>query len=336
MRTCNFLLAVTLLFATAVACGTTATAPTPDTQATVDAAIQATSAAQVALQATVDAAVQATVVAAPTVTSSVEYVTMTEEELAALIDQAVAEAMEATVECSEATGEASSDDTVTQEEADEIETYVLDAEQAVAYAEELIGIYYDLYGELAMETLTTLQAVEQDLVLIAESLAMLNATLQEVDATLAQGLALAEETIAQLENTAQVAEAKAAEAHARAQTWVQELEVEREARVAQALAVVPDSVAGTRPEALRAAFDYVDAVRQALGDNAISQQELTHIAQLGANASAGLEASGGPQLRQFGGSINQITAQLAQGQPSHALDGLGGLEAQLGPRPARP
>lgn len=327
------LLALTLLAAATLACGTTAT---PDTQATIDAAVQATSAAQAAVQATVDAAVQATVVAVPTPAPSVDYVTLTEEELAALIDQAVLEAMEATEECSAATGEAASDDAVTQEEADELIVYAADAEQAVAYAEGLIGIYYDLYGELALETLATLQAVEQDLALVAEELAMLNATLQEIDAALEQGLALAAETLAQLEAAAQSAAAKASEAQARAQTWVQGLQTERAQRAERALAVAPSAVAGTRPEALRAAFDYVDAVRQALGDNAVSQQELAHIAQLGANASAGLEASGGPQLRQLGGSINQITVQLAQGQPSHALAGLGGLEAQLGPRPARP
>ena len=55
-------------------------------QATADAAVQATVAAQVNVQATIDAAVQATVAAVPTPTPSAAYVTMTEEELAALID----------------------------------------------------------------------------------------------------------------------------------------------------------------------------------------------------------------------------------------------------------
>ncbi|MEA3396073.1 MAG: hypothetical protein U9R05_01245 [Chloroflexota bacterium] len=58
-----------------------------------------------------------------------------------------------------------------------------------------------------------------------------------------------------------------------------------------------------------------------------------HGAQLGANASAGLNAHGGPQLRQFSGSINDITGQLARGQMPHNL---GNLERALGSRPSRP
>ena len=68
------------------------TAAQTSAQATTEAAVQATSVAQVNVQATVDAAVQATVAAIPTSTPSAEYVTLTEEELAAMIDLAVAEA----------------------------------------------------------------------------------------------------------------------------------------------------------------------------------------------------------------------------------------------------
>jgi hypothetical protein len=81
-----------------VSAGATPTA-TPNLQATIDAATQATSAAGMAVQATVDSAVQATVQAlppTPTAGPEIDYVTLSEEELEELIDEAVTEAVEAT------------------------------------------------------------------------------------------------------------------------------------------------------------------------------------------------------------------------------------------------
>ena len=75
---------------------------------------------------------------------------------------------------------------------------------------------------------------------------------------------------------------------------------------------------------------------QSLADNTISSAELANIAQLGANASASLNAQGGPQLQQLSGSINDITAQLARGQAPQAQANLGNLEASLGSLPSKP
>ncbi len=332
-----------LLIIVTLACGGATPTTTPDTQATVAAAIAATSTAQVGLQATIDAAVEATSVAAPTPTPSseetVESVTtteMTEEELAALIDEAVAEASAATQECSTVTTEAAADGTVTQEEVDAVTVYVTDAEEAIAYAEELIYAYYDLYGELATETIVLLQAIEQDLAAMAEGTAEVNAILQEIIMALEQGLALAEETITQLETAAQTASAKAAEIQGRNQNVVQNLQAELESRAAAVLSVQPNNIPTDRQAALQSAFDYVDAARQALDDDRISQTELANIAQLGANASAGLNAHGGPQLQRLSGSISDITGQIARGQTPQVKASLGNLEASLGTRPSRP
>ncbi len=305
-------------------------------QATTDAAVQATVVAETNVQATVDAAVQATVAAAPTSTPSAAYVTMTEEELAALIDQAVAEATAAAQASSATTTQATADDAVTQEEVIKVAVSLAEAEEAIAYAEDLIAAYYDLYGDLATETLATLQAIEQDLAMMAENMAAINATLQEINTTLQQGLALAEETIAQLETAAQTASAKATEAQMQAQSLVQDLQAELESRAATALSVQPNNIAADRKAAIQSAFDYLDAVRQSLGDNKISPTELANIAQLGANASASLDAQGGPQLQQVSGSVNDITAQLARGQVPQAQANVGNLEASLGTRPSRP
>ena len=329
-------LVISLFVVATTACGgRTAPTATPDTQATVKAAIAGTSTAQSGTQATIDAAVQATVAAVPTPTPSAAYVTMTEEELAALIDQAVAGATAATQACSAATTESTADDTVTQDEVITVAVSLAEAEEAMAYAEELIAAYYDLYGDLATETLVLLQAIEQDLTLMAESMAAINATLQEINVTLQQGLALAEETIAQLETAAQTASVKATEAQMQAQSLIQNLQAELESRAATALSVQPNNVATDRQTAILSAFDYLDAVRQSLTDNKISPNELANIAQLGANASASLNAQGGPQLQQLSGSINQITAQLARGQTPQAQANLGNLEASLGTRPPR-
>lgn len=337
-------LVIVLLVSVAIACGGTASLDsTPDTQSTVEAAIAATSTAQANLQATIDAAVaatatsvaaEATVVASPT--PSVEYVTLTEEELAALIDQAVTDATVATQECATATTAATADDTVTQEEVETMEVYVMVADETIAYAEELIYAYYDLYGELATETLVLLQAIEEDLSTLAGEAEAIYDVLQEATATLEQGLALAEETITQLETAAQAAGDKAAEIQTQNQEWFQNRQTELENRAATALSTQAGNVATDRKGALLSAFDYVDAVRAGLADNKISPDELAHIAQLGANASASLNAHGGPQLQQFSGSINDITGQLARGQMPQAQANMGNLERALGNRPSRP
>ncbi len=350
----TLVLVVSLLAAALPACNATGSAPTPDTQATVNAAVAATGTAQASMKATVDAAVKATTAAqskatatptlvpaakaptaAPTPTP-INAVTMSEEELAALIDQAVAEAVTLTQASSTATTSATADGTITLQEAAALVVYAANAEQAIAEAEELIDAYYGLYADLAAETLAVLQAIDQDLAAMANSLATLDATLAEINKALSQGLALAQQTITQLNTAVKNASDKAAQAQAKAQSWAKSLPADRDKRAAAVLGVKPTQIANDRASALLSAFDYVDAVRQAMGDNKITKAELVKIAQLGANASAGLKAQGGPALQQIPSSIDKLTGQLARGQVPQAKAGLGSLEASLGTRPARP
>jgi hypothetical protein len=324
----------------ALACGTSTPAATPvatpDTQATVDAAIAATGTAQAAMEATIAAAVQATQDAIPSPTPAPEYTEMPEEELATEIQDAVDEAAAAAEDCSTAAASSAADDTITAEEAAEMEDYAMEAELAIAYAEELIDDYYALYGELATETLALLVEIEDDLDTMADEVAALNAVLVEIDRALEDGLALTEETIEQLETVAQAASVKAAEIQAQNEEWITDLQTELENRATAVLAVEPDQIAGSRQEALQMAFQYVDGVREGLADGKITQPELADIAQLGANASSGLQAHGGPQLQQLPGSIDTITEQLARGQVPQAKASLGGLESALGDRPSPP
>ena len=289
--------------------------------------------AQANAQATIGATVQATVLALPTAAPSAEYVSMTEEELAALIDQAVADDAAATEACSTVATEAASDDAMTPEEVIAAAVYAELADEAIALAEELIYIYLDVYGELASETVDTMELALELLLVMAENTESIDDTLLEIYALLEEELPLPEEVITQLETGAQLAGVDAEEVLAQTEDLIQVLQVELESRAATALSVQANNVAIDRQEALRSAFDFLDGVSGALEDGKISLAELTNIAQLGANASTSLSTHGGRQLQEFSGSINDITALLARGQMPQAKASLGKLEGSLGARP---
>lgn len=350
MKTITLILVFTLVL---TACGGGAsTTPTPNVPATVDAAVKATDAAQQSVAAPVEAAVTATSAAAPTVTpaptplppppptatpiASDQVVTMTEEELAALIDEAVNEAVTATTATTGATQSVTYDDTITQDEVDALEEYLAATLAAIEQATALIEAYYNLYGELAEETLAALQAIEQDLNALAQDMAEIAATFDQIDAALQQGLALAQETIDQLEAAAQTVSAQAQAAQTKAQAWVASLATELENRAAQMLSVAPTEVARDRVGAIQSAFAYVETVRASLADSSVSRDELSNIAQTGANAVASLQSRGGAELQGLAGSINALTAQIARGQVPQAKVSLGHLERSLPPKPSLP
>ena len=320
-------------------------------QATIDAAVQATGNAQTAGQATVDAAVQATEAAQATPTEPVaqaadaspatpvpseEYVTMTEEELAALIDQTVNEAVVATEQYAVAATEAAADNTVSPEEVQTIEVYVAGAEEAIALAEELIYIYYDLYGDLATETITAIEEINQSLLYIAEYTDEMTAVLVEINSALEQGLVLAEETIAGLEAAAQAAGAQAEDINAQIQAWADIRQTQIGGSVLEdILAVQPNQIAADPSGATQSAFEFIGAAQQALADGAVSADELATLAQLGANAGAGLAAQGSPQLQQLSGAVNGVIGQLANGDIAQAQAALSqlGVDTALSVQP---
>lgn len=346
-RLITFLVLLCLVALTACNQGGVATplpaSPTIDTQATVEAAIAATSSAQAAaataqagMQATIEAAVAATQGAqppTPTAGQPVEYVEMSEEELEALINQAVNEAVAASTTASEATVQASADSTITQEEIDSLESLVASAEQALFYANELIEAYDALYAALAVDSVQALVELEQELAAVTESLTALTQALTEVEAALTQGQAIAQATLDQLTAAAQQV-SDLQQIAGPLQQWLNQAQRDRENRVNQILAIQPDAGApqdllGT----LSAAFSFVDEIRNALGDNQLSRDELNRIAQLGANASAGLKAHGGLQLQELSSKVSEILAQLARGQVPQARRGLAEFERSLGARP---
>lgn len=331
------ILAVVLLLLAMLACSLSpATTPTPDVQATIDAGIQATAAAQANLQATIDASVQATAVSMPPTPTSgapVEYVTMSEEELEALIEKSVQEAVTATQQAASSSSQAASDAAVTSQEVEEMYAYYYAAEQAVALAEEYIEAYYGLYYDLAVETVALLEDLEQDLSTMTDSLNSIYTSLELINDSLQQGVAIAEETITQLNNAAQSAQAQLEQVQTKTQQWASAVTEERDKRAQAVASIQPQNVPTDRLSALSSAFGFLDSVKGALGDDKLSLEELSTIAQFGASAQAGLNAHGGDQLKSLSGMICQITTQLARGQLPQARQGLGQFEMSLGQRP---
>jgi hypothetical protein len=283
------------------------------------------------MQATIDSAVAATVTAIPP-ESTTEYVTMTEEELAMMIDEAVVEAAAASEDYYAASQDAASDGTITEDElAAMYDTYYA-IDEAIALAEELIGIYYYFYGDLATETLALLYMIEDDLATLAATAMALDAALQELDAALSSGAPVSEETITQLLAAAETAAANAGAAEAQIEDVQAVLQAELANRVAEMLSTAPTTIPNDRVEAIQAGFAYVDAIRGAMADERVTAEELAAIAQLGANASAGLaqlEALEGAQLPEFFTGASSITAYLASGQNMQAMASLATLEGTL-------
>ncbi len=327
-------LVITMLGVGITSCDTPLETQSADAEATISASKSLTATAEAAFQEAVDEAVQATVTAMPT-PDLAEYSDVSEEELAAEIDSAVNEAEDASNQASSAVNDAASDGTITQEEIDDIEALLYELEYAIALAEELIYAYYGIYGELAEETLYLLQAIEDDLdELAAFAVEMLELALMIEDA-LVQGIEIATEVIDQFVGAAGSVNDKITALVEKRATWKDALSGDWENRVAELLDMVPNQVAGNRKDALLSAFDFVDSVRAALGDGAISNLELLNIGQLSANARASIDSVGGPLLQGRSGEIGNLTSQLARGQLPQVSSGLGALEGALGNRPGR-
>jgi len=318
----------------------TAIAQTQQAQALAQATVNA--AALTAIPTPIPATMPSAAPATPTPGPTVEYITLTEEELAALIDEAAAEAVTATEQTTTAVTTTTSDDVVTPEEVEYMYDYYYLADYYVQYTEELLNEYYSLYGELAEEMLVTLTIVEGELEQMNDTLTSIDSSLQEMSSTLEQGLAVAQETITQLETAAQAAQTHAQELKAQQQNMMSQLQLDQEHRVQDIAQVQPDNIPTDRISSLQTAFDFLDTAKQALGDNKLSHAELMNIAQLGANAQAGFQnfggsggLAGGPDLSQLTGNFNQITGQLANGQMPQARGNLDTFERSLGDRPGR-
>lgn len=295
-----------------------------NTQATIDASVQATVQAQASQQAAVDQAVQATLTAMPTPA----YAEMSEEELAALIDEAVTAALEDYAATSTTVTQSTSDGTVTSEEATSTTTYVYEVYNEIAYAEELIAAYYEYYGAYAEEALVTLQAMEEDLSAISDSL-------NEIEAIMVQGAEAATAAIEQLNAAAAEAQATVAGIQAQAQTWQQQVQAAIGQREDKITSLPPTEISADSIGAINQAHDFLEAFKTALDDGKFSPEELNKVGQLAANAQASLKGTGDPQFQALAERIDGLTRNAARGEWNHARSGVGDFEKSMPPRRRR-
>ena len=331
-RNILFVLAIT---ASTLACGLPAGTADPNV---VNTAIAKTQQATALAQATVNSSALTAMPATPTPGPTVEYVTLTEEELAALIDAAVAEAIAATEQTSTSVYYVTEDDVVTYDEVAYLYDYYYYADYYVEYAEELIYEYYDLYADLAYEMMAELNAIEAQLSQMNSTLSSIDQSLQQISSTLDQGLALAEETITQLEAAASTAQTNAQELKSNAQDMLSVLQADQQGRLDQISQIQPSNIPTDKITALQTAFEFLDFANGALSDNKLSRDELMNLAQLGRNAQAGFQQFGGadvlgPDLTQFSGKFNEINQQFARGEINRGRENVRGFESSLGTRP---
>lgn len=335
---------LTLILLTGIlsACG--APAVTPATDDVINTAIAGTQQSQALAQATVNASALTAMpaidmLATPSTGITVEYTNLTEEELAALIDQAVAEAIAAMEQTTTAVTTTTSDNAVTSEEVSYVYDFYFYADYYVEYTEELLNQYYTLYADLAEEMITELNSIEVALSQMNMTLTSIDSSLQQISSTLEQGLAVAEATINQLETAAQTAQANAQELKAQAQDMMSQLQLDQEGRLAAISQIQPNNIPTDRISSLQTAFEFLDTAKLSMGDNKLSREELTTLAQLGVNAQAGFQSFGGggvvggPDLSQFNGKFGEITTQFARGQMPQARSNLDTFEHSLGDRP---
>lgn len=300
---------------------------TPDLESTVQAAIKATDQAMKAIQATVDTSISATQVVkppAPTPTLiNVSYVT--EEEVAAMVEKEVNEALAASSACASTSSGAAADDTLTTEELAEIEAAVAASEEAISEATELAEQYMALYSELGEETITLLQQMESELAAMSISTAEIAATLDEINATLQQGLTLAEETINQLETQAGQIQAQVTEIQTTAASWKEGVKAELDNRANLVAGIQPDQIASDKAGALQQLNQYLNGIKTSFSDGRLSKDELNSLIKTGANASASLSQFGETGIN-IAEKVNNLNRSLARGETAQVMSNLTEME----------
>lgn len=349
MKTSRLIFAIGLGWLVVALLGCQVLKPTPDAQATINAAVQATTVAQANAQATIDASVKATLAAQPTLTPAkaatsapaatkppaatpvptVNATTLTEEELAALIDQAVAEAIAATNTTTTQTATYAADGTLTPQEITALQAALAMSQSEINQALALMQAYYDLYAQIATETLNVLKAIEQDLNAMTQSL-------NQINALLVQGQTLTASAVTQVQTYATKANQAASSAQNKAKTLNATVQSELTKRANAALATKPTSAPTDLRSTIQSVNTYIEAVRTALTDSKISKSELQAISVAGANAIAGLNQFAGAQGQTVANAINTMTKQIARGEIPKAKSGLSALEQSARSLPSVP
>lgn len=319
-----------------VSCNAPAASSTPDMDAQIQTAIASTEQAK----DSIEASVQQTVVAmqpippgtgvppTPTAFPTVDPSTLTEEELIALIERVVASAYLYADQASTATTTSTSDGTISEEEYYYGYYYYSATEAYIEYAETLINTYMEYYGAYAESAIVTLEAIEQDLNALSQSV-------EEISNIFAQGAENAQNAIQTLQEKSAAMKEKLTQAKERPSQWKNQAVgniSEREKRFAN---LAPTDVASDRDGALWQVFDYLDTFKAALKDGKIDPNELKDIAQRAANARASLDKHGGPGAKNMVDGMDRLTRNASRGEWSHARKNMDGFERSMPERPKR-
>lgn len=274
---------------------------------------------------------QQTATTSPTITSPepvVDYKKLTEEELASLIHETIAEVESAANASSIALQEVGSGNVLTDEEAAETMANLLALQSAIVFTQELIGVYANLYIELAHETINSLIVIDEDLDKIATNA-------NEVVLFLEQGQDFTSTEMDQL-NAANIAiETQSTKINMQSTVWLSNVQTQIEDRERLYANTPPQlsKVAYNRIDAFTQAHDFLDAFTTALNDEKFSPAELAEISQLAATAKASLYNTGDPQLITFARQINDLTHNASRGEWAIASSRLYELKFSL---PAKP
>jgi hypothetical protein len=304
---------------------------TPDLNSTVNAAVSATEAAKNAMQSTIDSSVAKTVTAIPPrpTPTIMNVSTVSEEEISALVEKEVDEAMQASIACASTTSAATSDDTVTAEELAEIEAAINATNTAIQEAYDMADQYMALYSEVSQEMVTALQQMETELAALSQSTAEIAGTLDEINSALQQGLALAETTITELEDQAAQMNMKAEEIITKIGDWKMKVSQGMEDRAIQLAGMQPDQVATDRQGTVNQLTEYISQLKASVADGKLSSAELLDIGKTGANLSASLKQFGETGTA-LAGRIDGLTGLFARGDMPQALGGIKDIESNMG------
>jgi hypothetical protein len=209
---------------------------------------------------------------------------------------------------------------------EQVESYVYWSEEAITEAEEMIDAYYDLYAELAYETIEILGDIEDDLSAMSEDI-------NEIASIMEQGAETASAAIEQLNTAVQNADQQVEQTQQAMQGFVDQAKEEREQRVTAALSEAPTLVADDIKGTIGLLHNFTDSIRLGFEDGKISMDELAGIAQLGNSAQASINKLGGGDLSSFSGGITRLTEQIARGEWTNARSDLPKFERQLPQRP---
>jgi len=270
---------------------------TPDLQATIDAAVEATCEAPVDILAVGTATSNSVIESvptrqpAPTPPPTEAYETLAEDKLRALIQERVQMATKASTLAADNTTQAIADGAITSREVELMFTYWYYAQDLVAYADEVIVVYNEVYAEQTAATIAPLQTVDGDLKAISTQAQAIIPLLEQLGQALDQGLSPTSQDLDQLKTTARIVEAKAAEAQEQAQAWTTEPQPAAEQSLDEIMAEKPAQVSKNRNSAIYQAYEYADAVGAALADQKITFAELGHLAQLGVKSAASLSTT---------------------------------------------